>query len=184
MTNWFDIIKLFFDKKIAHNARLLLSLIGVIVFYLLFRNKPILLEIKTNYGNTGIGTCILLFWLILFITINLMADKLSYLIKLRKQRKAELKQKEQNVIKIYDNLNNLSKPQKSLLERFVLQNKRQFQSYEIGEYEAVWGRDIDVLQSKGIIRKLTYGVYEINKEYFNCIKEHFNNEGIEDQRDE
>ena len=172
ITNLPETIKLFFDKKIAHNARLLLSLIGVIVLLSLFR-KSLLLEIKTNYGNTGIGICILLLWLIFFIPINLIADRLSNHRKLRIQRNVELKQQEQNIREIYDNLDILSESQKSLLARFILQNKRQFQNYEIGGYEAVWGKDITVLLTKGIIRKLDYGLYEINKEYFDRIKEYF-----------
>jgi len=172
-----DTIKLFLDKKIAQNGRLLLSLIITIAFLLLFHNKPIFIKIKADYGKVGIGICILLFWLILFITINLIANKLSNNRRLRRQRKAELKRKEQNIIEIYDNLDSLSESQKSLLERFVLENKRQFQDYEIGGYKAVWGRDIEVLQAKGIIKTLTYGLYEINKKYFNLIKEHFNING-------
>jgi amino acid permease len=115
-------------KRISQNGRLLLSLIIIIAFFLLFNNKHIFVKIKNDYGKTGIGICIFILWLVLFITINLITDKLSDCRKLRQQRKAELKQEEQSIIESYDKLNSLSEQQKMLLERFVRENKRQFQN--------------------------------------------------------
>lgn len=179
-----DTIKLFFDKKISQNGRLLLSLIGIIVFFLLFHNKPVFIKIKEDYGKVGIGTGALLFGLMLFITINLIANKLSNYKKLTLQKQERLGRQEQKVIKIIDNLNSLSESQKGLLERFVLRKKKQFQDYEIGGYKVIWGRDVEVLRAKGIIRKLTHGVFEIHEDYFNCMEEHLNINDLEKQRDE
>ena len=75
----------------------------------------------------------------------------------------------------------MSESQKRLIEKFVLQDKRQFQDYEIGGYKAIWGRDITVLITKKIIRELTYGLYEINKEYFDCMRAHFDANGSGEQ---
>jgi len=133
------------------------------------------LEIRTQYGNTGIAVGFVVIWLMLFVTINLIGDRISAHMK---QVKAEA----QRIEHIYDNLNSLSISQKELLERFVLQNKRHFQDYEIGGYKAVWGRDVEVLKGKRILREPAYGAYEIGEEYFYAITATIKPDSSNDER--
>lgn len=165
MKNIAEIIKLFLDKKVAQNGRLLLSLIIAIALFLLLRGNSVLLEIENDYGKVGIGTCLFLLWLILFIIVNLAANKLQ---KARSKRRV-LEQEVQKAVNMLRTLDSLTDYQYQLLRKFVSQNKSQLQDYEIGGYKAVWGRDIEVLQRKGVIQQLTYGVYEIQAEYFDLI---------------
>ena len=162
MKNIAEIIKLFFDKKIAQNGRLLLSLIIAIILFLSLRDLPDFLDIKKEYGKITVGICLLL---IPFIIVNLAANKLQ---KARSKR-GVLEQEIQKVVNMRKTLDGLTDYQYQLLGKFVSQNKSQFQDYEIGGYRAVWGREIEVLQEKRIIRQLTHGVYEIQAEYFNLI---------------
>lgn len=157
-----QLIRLFLDKHISRNIRLLFSLVCIGVVFLLLRLTSFFIDIRTQFGKVGICVCMIVTWLVFFIAINLIADKLSARMH-RRRREAE------RVTHISKMLNTLSASQRGLLGMFVRLNTRQLQDYEIGGFKAVWGRDMAVLIEKRIVAEPAYGVYEIDEDYFYAI---------------
>lgn len=65
----------------------------------------------------------------------------------------------------------LSDWQKSFLIQAIRENKQQWQRHEMpGGFDFVWKPEVDVLITKGIVKKVNYGVFLIDDNFFDTLQ--------------
>ena len=177
-----DLTTWLLDKDIrAKNALgALAGLLGVAIFYAAGNGTQWFADID-HRGVAVLGSVLAGVFVAVFLTVTLIwtavASRHHQKVKVRKAEE----RRDQRDQYILNNLDTLTDWQRALLVRCVQENKPQIERYEIGEYEAVWKPQVDVLVNKGILTYHRGGVYEVNAPYYRMVQE-LHRQAIESNR--
>ncbi|HEY1686794.1 MAG TPA: hypothetical protein VGG19_18680 [Tepidisphaeraceae bacterium] len=161
------------DIRWKNALSLLIGIVSVGVVCFEARNTEWFHELG-NKGNSAVTAFLagllvavfLMVWLILSAAVAL--DTRRHLSIQREQAKhQELKQ-------IEATLSSLTNWQRSFLLRYIVGDTMQINEWEVGEYKAIWGPEVDVLIAKGIVRKHLGGVLEIVPVYAQFLRAFWN----------
>jgi len=163
-----SIIRFFFKENFSQKRLfvILMTIVIMIVSFFISHKREWFIDFKSNYGNVGIVILLICYFLVIFILFEIICTKLSANKEEAKRLYNEFEMRKRKAEAIYNDLNSLSDWQKRFLLRNIMQGKSQVKSFEIGDYEAIWRPEMDVLVSKKIVTKFRYGIYEINPDYF------------------
>lgn len=171
-----DFLKRLLDMKttIKNAVSLLVALVSVSVFYFTSKDSQ-WFEDLDEYGLIGVGVSLSVVFLIGFLSAWLIYSGLAT----RRQRvashRAALERAEQEIDAVRRNLDSLTPWQRTFLLRFIVERRTQIPDYEVGGYKAVWGSEMAVLVSKGIVKEHPQaGVYEIEPVYDGYLKQNWN----------
>lgn len=160
------------DIPLKNAASGLIALMAVAVLYLLSRHSPWLAEMA-KLGNVAMGAAFMVVlvaaflfaWLALSCALTLVTHFMSPI------RERKLTADRSKAIRGV--FNTLTKWQRTFVLRFITENRMQIPEWEVGSYQAIWGPEMDVLVRKGIISSYGSGMYEIQRVYWDYLKQNW-----------
>ena len=156
------------DIPIKNAICILIGLVSVIIFYFTETFGDIFLKHKAIGVEIASLVIFLLFFFVTFLLYTLLIEISRKLLQKNQRKNLENSKKGNQK----QNLLSLTEWQRGFLMTAVANEKRQFQDYEIGLYRSAWENEVRVLIRKGILTYYTEaGVYEVNSEYFEAMKE-------------
>ena len=160
------------DIRVRNALSVLLALLSIIVFHFTSKRTEWFEGLRV-YGGLGVPIALLVIALVVFLVTWLIccgADTIW-------RRKRVLQRVEQEKRAVRSNLETLTGWQGQFLLRFLVEGRAQIPEWEIGGYKAVWGSEVEVLITKGMLKAHRHaGVYEIEPIYRDYLKQHWNPE--------
>lgn len=139
-------------------------------FFFWSDNQPFFASVK-QYGAAGVAGSLAVVFCMAFWTISLIVDGLMSVGESRALVETAKEASDHHNANVDKTLSSLTDWQKRFLTRAVHESRRQFQDFEIGEYQLVWEPEMAMLVNKGVaLRHRNAGVYEINAEYFDAVQ--------------
>jgi hypothetical protein len=147
----------------------LLALLGTGAFYSIARKAEWFREIADR-GNDALFTALSLVLLSGFLIGWLTLSGGIALYARRRAARDYYAQGYAVLDEIAQTLDSLTAWQRSFLVRFITNDTMQIKEWEVGQYKAVWGPEVDVLCAKGIIIRHHGGVLEIVQKYWQFLQ--------------
>ena len=153
----YDIIRFFFKENFSQKRLfvILMSILIALLSFFLCHNQDWFGGLKSVYGNLPIAIFPLVCFLVSFLSLELICNKVSKHKQKEICRINELENRRKKAEAIVDTIKRLSNWQKSFLINNIVQGKSQIKSFEIGGYKAVWGCEMEALIDKRIISKIS-----------------------------
>lgn len=157
-----SLVKLVVECDIAamKAISLIVGMVAMTLFYLTRMWHGLLQTIQSDYGGKGVAVAFAVVFAGAFLLAHLASSLLLRQVRKKVDRDSHFLKEKQEQSGIEDILASLSIWQRQFLLRFIHEGRAQIQDWEIGQYQAVWGPEVEVLVRKGIVFDHG-GIYEI-----------------------